>query len=58
MEDKRGGETVEALGLSPGTEYTFRAKARNGEGVETAFGPGAALTTFAERPFSNWELRW
>ncbi len=39
--------TVEALGLSPGTEYTFRAKARNGEGVETAFGPGAALTTFA-----------
>ncbi|MEM4217584.1 MAG: hypothetical protein QXZ09_06145 [Candidatus Methanomethylicaceae archaeon] len=33
------------IGLNPGTTYTFRVKARNGDGVETGFGPAAQGTT-------------
>ena len=32
-------------GLAQGTTYTFAVKARNGDGIETAFGPGASLAT-------------
>lgn len=36
---------ITIVGLQPHTTYTFAVKARNQQGVETAFGPGAALTT-------------
>ena len=36
--------TVRATGLSAFTSYTFKVKARSGDGVETDFGPGAAFT--------------
>jgi hypothetical protein len=36
-----------ANGLQPETTYTFAVKARNQEGVETAFGPSASLATLA-----------
>ena len=38
--------TVTAYGLNPSTEYTFKVKARNQEGIETAFGPGANITPY------------
>ena len=34
-------------GLSPSTSYTFRVKARNGDGVETALGGSATIATLA-----------
>jgi hypothetical protein len=37
--------TVLVQGLKAGTRYTFAIKARNMEGVETPFGPGASLWT-------------
>lgn len=37
--------TITIIGLQPGTTYTFAVKARNGESIETAFGPGASLAT-------------
>ncbi len=37
--------TVAASGLDPATIYTFSARARNGDGVETLPGPPACLTT-------------
>jgi hypothetical protein len=36
--------------LSPNTEYTFQAKARNGDGVETTFGPSDSKYTLANTP--------
>jgi hypothetical protein len=36
------------LGLQSATTYTFAVKARNQEGVETVFGPGASLATLGE----------
>jgi C1A family cysteine protease len=43
--------------LSPNTSYSFRAKARNGDSVETAYSPTISKYTFANRPgiasFSN-----
>lgn len=48
-------------GLDPNTEYTFRVKARNQDGVETAFSPtGANLTAAAspdvsaDRSYATW----
>ena len=40
-----GAQTVN--GLAPGTMYTFKVKARNGDDVETSFGSGASGTTTA-----------
>ena len=40
--------TATVMGLTDGTLYTFAAKARNGEGVETALGPSAASATLAD----------
>ncbi len=43
--------------LSPNTSYSFRAKARNGDSVETVYSPSAAKYTLANSPgvasFSN-----
>ena len=36
--------TVTVRDLDPVTEYTFRVKARNRDGIETSFGPGATIT--------------
>ena len=40
-------ERVTAGGLTPSTEYAFRVKARNGDGIETVLGEGACLITHA-----------
>ncbi|MDK9698910.1 MAG: hypothetical protein OEM52_01995 [bacterium] len=37
--------TVTVTGLTSGATYTFQAKARNGAGVETAFGPTVSQAT-------------
>ncbi|MCE5248982.1 hypothetical protein LLG96_02050 [bacterium] len=37
--------SITACGLTAATEHTFRVKARNQDGVETDFGPGAVITT-------------
>ena len=39
-----------AIALDPNTTYTFRVKARNRDGVETAYGPTASKTTLALTP--------
>src|SRR5690606_18635250 len=39
--------TGSVTGLTPNTNYVFDVKARNNEGVETAFGPSAAISTAA-----------
>jgi hypothetical protein len=39
-----------ATGLLPNTEYTFQAKARNGDGVETNYGPSHSKYTLANTP--------
>ena len=36
---------ITVTGLAPETTYTFAVKARNGDGIATAFGPGASLAT-------------
>ncbi|MBN1292541.1 MAG: hypothetical protein JXB48_11940 [Candidatus Latescibacteria bacterium] len=38
--------TVTARELSPSSEYTFRVKARNRDGIETPLGPGSTITPF------------
>ena len=38
--------TVLASGLSPSTEYTFKIKARNQDGIETEFSPPTHFTTY------------
>jgi len=40
-------DNITISGLQPSTSYTFAVKARNQQGVETAFGPGATLSTAA-----------
>ncbi|HVP11949.1 MAG TPA: S8 family serine peptidase, partial [Phycisphaerae bacterium] len=42
--------TDTATGLSPNTSYTFQAKARNQNSVETAYSPTAAKPTLIETP--------
>lgn len=37
--------TITIQGLSPNTEYSFQVKARNGDNIETEFGPQSAETT-------------
>lgn len=37
--------TIAAQGLTAGTEYCFRVKARNGDGIETSYGSAACATT-------------
>jgi hypothetical protein len=39
-----------AVGLDPDKRYSFRLKARNRDGVETAYSPEAAVATFANVP--------
>lgn len=39
-------DTITASGLTPSTLYTFKAKARNQDAVETGFGEGASTTTY------------
>ena len=39
-----------ATGLGPNTLYTFRAKARNQDGVETEYGPDTSKATLANVP--------
>lgn len=39
-------DTVTAQGLIPSTTYVFALKARNQEGIETAFGPLSQFTTY------------
>ncbi|MEI6435493.1 MAG: hypothetical protein WCP32_11655, partial [Bacteroidota bacterium] len=48
-----GAKTVTAL--TTGTEYTFQVKARNGDNIETAFGPTASGTP-VDHPFVAWQL--
>ncbi|NQX48220.1 fibronectin type III domain-containing protein [Paenibacillus tritici] len=43
-------KTVIINGLTANTSYTFQAKSRNNEGVETAFGAAASGTTLAAAP--------
>jgi len=54
---QRGGVagTKKVTGLSNGTTYTFQVKAKNGDGVETAFGPTASGTT-TTTAFAAWDL--
>jgi hypothetical protein len=40
--------TITLQGMQPGTAYTFAVKARNSGGTQTAFGPGATLSTLGE----------
>jgi hypothetical protein len=40
--------TVTVLGLNPETEYSFQVKARNGDGIETEYGPQGTETTLPE----------
>lgn len=42
--------TTTATGLTSNTEYTFKAKAVNGDGVETAYGPEDTVFTLADKP--------
>ena len=42
--------TVTTEGLNPNTSYTFQAKARNGDNVETSFGGSDNFYTLAEVP--------
>ena len=42
--------TDTATGLTPNTSYTFQVKARNLNGVETAYSPTASKTTLANVP--------
>lgn len=42
--------TFTVTGLSPDTEYTFHAKARNADGDETAFGPQTSYSTQKAAP--------
>lgn len=44
-QSRAGWGMVTASGLLPATEYAFRTTARNGDGIETAPGDSAALTT-------------
>jgi len=37
--------SITAHGLTPSTEHTFKVKARNQDGVESEYGPGAQITT-------------
>lgn len=41
---RTGWGTVRATGLATSVSYTFRLKARSGDGTETGFGPSAAYT--------------
>lgn len=45
-------KTINVSGLLPDTSYTFQAKARNGDGVETVFGPSTSGTTLVAPPGS------
>ncbi len=46
LEDKK----LTVIGLSPNTQYIFKIKARNGEGIETVFSPGKDVTTLSAPP--------
>lgn len=48
-----GTKTV--TGLSSGTTHTFKVKAQNGSGTDTAFGPSAGATT-GSAPLAAWDL--
>ncbi len=54
---KRINSFWKSSALSPNTSYTFRAKARNGDSVETAYSPNESKYTAANQPgraaFSN-----
>jgi len=41
----QGGTGVNVKSLYPGTQYTFRTKARNADNIESAFGPDATANT-------------
>lgn len=42
-----------SLGLMPNTDYTFAARSRNGNGIETPMGPGASIFTLANLPAAS-----
>ena len=42
-----------SLGLTPNTEYTFAARSRNGNGIETPMQPGASIFTLANLPAAS-----
>jgi hypothetical protein len=49
--------TKNVTGLSHATTYAFRAKAQNGAGTDTAFGPAASGTTFAALVvLAGWDM--
>ena len=50
-----GTKTV--TGLTPGMAYAFRVKARNGDNIETAFGPSSSVMTVA-KPSVAWYSAW
>jgi hypothetical protein len=43
-------DTPTVTGLTPNTEYTFKVKAKDGNGTETAYGSTAAKITLANSP--------
>lgn len=45
-------KTINVSGLLPDTSYSFQAKARNGDGIETVFGPSTSGTTLVAPPGS------
>jgi hypothetical protein len=47
---KRSNLPWTSKSLSPNTSYSFRAKARNGDGIETGYGPPASKYTRANLP--------
>ena len=54
---KRGNTFWTSKSLTPNTSYSFRATSRNGDGIETGYGPSASKYTRANLPgkasFSN-----
>lgn len=46
------GKSLSVSGLNANTSYSFQAKARNNEGLETAFGAAGSGTTLAAAPAS------
>ncbi|NOZ00384.1 MAG: fibronectin type III domain-containing protein, partial [Deltaproteobacteria bacterium] len=51
-----GGESGVVVSLDPGTEYTFRVKARNKDGIETEFGPPAKTSTLGDNVWIETEF--
>ncbi len=49
--------TVQVAGLNPGTEYSFKLKARNNDNIETNFGPPSSLSTLSTSSIKDWKVQ-